>query len=217
MRKIFLISFLMIFTVSFSQKKIVKKREINADEINIYTQGLDNIVLENSNSGFLETYLYTENYNDQFVYIEEANNEANVKFDFEGSETREVIFRKFITKRLQRANAVIKIPKGKTIYIFGENVDIESKNINNELAIYIENGIVKLNEVKAKTTIKLYSGNVHAFINRISINANSNSGKIKIDDILYQKRFQSLKRLSTKKLAIETIKANIFITTKKTQ
>lgn len=204
----------MIFTVSFSQKKIVKKREINADEINIYTQGLDNIVLENSNSEFLETYLYTENYNDQFVYIEEVNNEANVKFNFEGSETREVIFRKFITKRLQRTNAVIKIPRGKTIYIFGENVDIDSKSINNDLAIYIENGIVKLNEVKAQTTIKLYSGNVYASINKTSINVNSKNGKIQIDDVLYRKKIESKRMPSAKKLAIETIKANIFITTK---
>ena len=185
MKKIFLISFLMIFTVSFSQKKFVKKVQTNADEINIYTQGLDNVILENSNSNIIEVFLYTESYNDQFVYIEDFNNEINVKFDFEGTETREVIFRKFITKRLQRANAVIKVPKEKKVFVFGENVDVESKSINNSLAIYIENGIVKLNQIKANAILKLYAGNVYASANKTNVTLNSNIGRIKIDDVFY--------------------------------
>ena len=113
MKKIFFISLLFFVNVIFSQKKNVKKIQTKANEINIYTEGLDNIILENSNSGFLEVHLYAESYNEQFIFTEELNNELNIKFDFDGNETREVIFRKFITKRLQRANAIIKIPEEK--------------------------------------------------------------------------------------------------------
>ncbi len=214
MKKNFLILFLFVVSINFSQKKISKKFKTTASEIYIYTTGLDDIVLENSNSKFIEVFLYAENYDSQLIKIENNNNEANIKFAFEGAETREVIFRKYITKRLQRANAIVKIPKGKKVFVFGENVDIESKSVKNDLAIFIDNGIVKLNKIKAKTTLKLYSGNVYAKVNKVNLEIKSNDGKIMVNDNYYQK-IHSHKLLENKNgLNIKTIKANIFLTSK---
>ena len=213
MRKFFLFILLTSQTLCFSQKKVLKKLQTNADEINIYTKGLDNIILENSSTGFLEIALQAESYDDQLIKIEQQPSKINVKFDFEGTQTREVIFRKFITKRLQRASAIVKIPKGKKVYIFGENVDIESVNFNNDLAIYIDNGIVKLNTIQANVILKLYSGNVYAKVKNTNIEVISNTGKIEIDDILYEKKYQKVKENDLKKISITSIKANIFLTT----
>lgn len=213
MRKFFLFIFITFQTLCFSQKKVLKKLQTNADEINIYTKGLDNIILENSTTGFLEVALQAESYDDQLIKIEQQPKKINVGFDFEGTETREVIFRKFITKRLQRASAIVKIPKNKKVYIFGENVDIESVNYNNDLAIYIDNGIVKLNTVESNVILKLYSGNVYAKVKSTNIDVISNTGKIEIDDVLYQKKYNKVIESNLKEVSITSIKANIFLTT----
>ena len=198
----------------FSQKKVSKIFQTTSNEINIYTAGLDNLVLENSTSDFVEVYLVAESYDSQLIKIEDKNKQVNIKFDFEGTETREVIFRKYITKRLQRANAVVKVPKGKKVFIFGENIDIESKNHQNELAIYIENGIVKLNKIGANTILKLYSGNVYAAAKNINIYVKSSLGKIEVDDKIYKKEFIQNFENHQHKLKIITSKGNVFLKTK---
>ncbi|APZ45983.1 hypothetical protein BW723_06605 [Polaribacter reichenbachii] len=207
----FVLFFLINSVVLFAQKKVSKQFQTLANEVNIYTAGLDNLVVENSDSDFIEVYLYAESYDDQLIKVDENSKEVNVKFAFEGTQTREVIFRKFITKRLQRANVIVKIPKGKKVFVFGENVDLESKNLKNELAIYIENGIVKLNKIQANTILKLYSGNVYASVNNTNLDLVSKKGKIKIDDIFYKEKYKKDLENSNKKLSTNSIKANIYL------
>ena len=206
--------FLLISTINFSQKKISKQFITSAIEINIYTAGLDNLVLENSNSDFVEVLLIAENYDEQLIKIENNAKESKIAFAFEGTETREVSFRKYITKRLQRANATVKIPKGKKVFVFGENVDIDSKDLKSDIAIYIENGIVKLNKIKSKTTLKLYSGNVYAKVNKVNLDIKSNEGKIMVNDNFYQKTHLHKLLENKNDLNIKTIKANIILTSK---
>lgn len=213
MRVCFTSIFLLISITFFSQKKISKTFETNSKEVNIYTAGLDNLVIEDSNSEFVEVYLFAESYDEQIIKVENSSKTVNIKFNFEGTQTREVIFRKFITKRLQRANAVVKIPKNKRVYVFGENVDIESKNIKNKMAIYIENGIVKLNTIKADVNLKLYSGNVFASIKYTNLKLSTKNGKIEIDDVLRKNEVQQTPKYSEHTLTISTIKGNIFLAT----
>ena len=208
----FVLFFLINSVVLFAQKKVSKQFQTLANEVNVYTAGLDNLVIENSNSEFVEVYLYAESYDNQLIKIEEDTKEVNIKFAFEGAETREVIFRKFITKRLQRANAIVKVPKGKKVFVFGENIDLESKNFTDDLAIYIENGIVKLNKINANTTLNLYSGNVYASIKNSNIDVNSGTGEIKVDSIFYRKKYQKVSLKNKNDFKVLTIKANIFLT-----
>ncbi|MFK8061154.1 MAG: hypothetical protein AB8B78_13830 [Polaribacter sp.] len=211
MKNFFLTFFLISSFMGFTQKKVIKKIETAAKEINIYTAGLDNIILENSETNFLEVTLVAESYDNQIIKLENNKNFVDIKFELEGVEIREVVFRKFITKRLQRATAIVKIPLGKTIIVFGENVDIESKSLKNDLAIYIENGIVKLNKIKANTILKLYSGNVYASIKKTNIDVSSKDGKIKVDTILHQKKYLNKNIEFKKELKITSLRANIFL------
>lgn len=212
MKKLLFLAFLLISIVGLSQKKIVKKFETETKEIHIYTAGLDDVVLENSSTNFIEIDLVAESYDHQTIEIKEDKTEVNVNFYFEGTETREVIFRKFITKRLQRASAIVKIPKGKKVTVFGENIDIQAKDLRNELSIYIDNGIVKLNQIQAETNLKLYSGNVYASTKNTNLVIKSNKGKIKVDDKYYQTKHQFNLKKNIKKLKITSIKANIYLT-----
>lgn len=213
MKKTLILICVCFSTAIFSQKKVMKSLQTNASEINIYTKGLDNIILENSPNDFLEVILEAKSYDEQLIKIDAKANKVAIGFDFEGTETREVIFRKFITKRLQRATAIIKIPKGKKVYVFGENVDIESKSLQNDLAVYLDNGIVKLNTVKANLILKLYSGNVYANLINRNYKVFSKSGKIIVDGAQKEKEYAKVINTSQEETTINSLKANIFLTT----
>ena len=213
MKKSIRIIFLLLSFSGFSQKKILKKVELNTDVVVIYSAGLDDLVLKNSESNSVEVVLLAESYDDQIIKINESKSELNINFYFEGTETREVIFRKFITKRLQRANAVISIPKNKKVVVYGENVDVESKNLENNLGIFIDNGIIKLNSPQKNTDVKLYAGNVFLNDKSAQIDIKSNLGNIKVDEILHEKNYERKVNTINKLITIQSIKANIFLTT----
>ena len=213
MKNTFLLLLISLTTVMFSQKKVMKKLQTNAAEITVYTKGLDNIILENSSTEFIEVILEAKSYDEQLIKITADDKTVAINFDFEGTETREVIFRKFITKRLQRATAIVKIPKGKKVYIFGENVDVESKSLQNDLAVYLDNGIVKLNTVKANLILKLYSGNVYANLINTNYKVFSKSGKIMVDGVQKEKEYAKVVNTSQEETTINSLKANIFLTT----
>ncbi|SDS45372.1 hypothetical protein SAMN05216503_3109 [Polaribacter sp. KT25b] len=217
MKYIYLVSFLFFSTIVFSQKKVIKKFETNLQEVEISTIGLDNFVLENSPSGFIEIILFAENPNEKHILFKEENNVIQLEFIIEELQSEETIFRKFITKRLQRASVVVKIPKGKKVTIFGENINIESKNYQGDLAVFIDEGIVKFNEVKANTSVKLYEGNIYATLKNTNINVTSNTGKIQIDNILHEKRYQKESEKNQKNFTVTSLKANIYLTTQKPQ
>jgi len=210
--KIKLIIFFLFATfLSFSQKKVIKRFELQSNTIAINTNELDNLSIENSNSNFVEVILLAKSYDNQLIKIKENEAETAIGFYLEGTETREVIFRKFITKRLQRAEAIIKLPKNIEIFIHGENVDIQSKNCKNKLSIYIDNGIVTLNTIQKNTIVKLYAGNVFASLKNINIDINSNLGKIESNGVLYKKNHQKKVTSSTISFSVETIKGNVFL------
>ena len=54
----------------------MKKLQTNAAEITVYTKGLDNIILENSFTEFIEVVLEAKSYDEQvliFLFTFEAN------------------------------------------------------------------------------------------------------------------------------------------------
>lgn len=217
MNKTIIISLLFFSTLVFAQKKVIKKIESNLQEIEISTVGLDSFVLENSSSNFIEIILFAENVNEQHIVFNEVNNVIKLEFLIAEIINEETIFRKFITERLQRASAIVKIPREKKVVIFGENINIESKDFKGNLDIYIDEGIVKLNQIQANTTLNLYEGTIYATLAKTNINVTSNNGKIIVDAVLVEKSYQKKEEKNQKEFTIKSLKANIYLTTKKTQ
>jgi hypothetical protein len=213
MKKQLLFLFLMCSTLFFSQKKVAKDLETFQKEIEISTVGLDDFVIENSNSKFVEVILFAENMHEQEIIISEENNKVSIQFQLDSLIIEETVFRKFITKRLQRAYAIVKIPKGKNLTIYGENHSIESKNFWGDLTIYIEKGIVKLNTIQSNTVVKMYAGTIYATAKNKNITLHSNIGNITVDNVIYQKDFQKIISDTSQLLSINTIKGIIFIST----
>ena len=208
------ILFCLFSIVVLSQKKVVKKFQITATEIEISTLGLDDFVIENSESNFVEVYLFAENSGKQHIIYNEAYNLVKVQFNIPNNKLEEKVFRKFITERLHRASAIIKVPKNKVITIYGDEINVESKNYEGDLNFFIEKGILKLHKVFANLVVKMYAGNLYASLKKANISVVSKTGKIKINNIFVKKKYQKKDNESNIEVSINSLKANIFLTTK---
>jgi hypothetical protein len=110
--KIQLIALLLISSFIFSQEKLIKTREVQFNEIEINSDGLDDLVIENSSDNQITITLLDEQPNTHTVFFDdETNGVLKVDFKLNFDVYKEQVFRKYITKRLQRARAIIKIPK----------------------------------------------------------------------------------------------------------
>jgi hypothetical protein len=204
--------FFLMSSDAFSQKKIIKKLTTNTKEIAIFTKGLDDLVLENSTSKFIEILLYAEDTNKQHIVIEEKSTKTEIKFKIPVFKSEDAVFRKFITKRLKRASVTIKIPKNKEVSIFGEHINIASKSYNGNLNVLIEKGIVKLDTIQQNLVLKMYEGNLFGVLKKSNLTIASKIGKIKIDAVFYKKKYKENRTDTSKEIAITTLKGNIFLT-----
>ena len=204
--------FFLMSSGAFSQKKIIKKFTTNTKEIAIFTKGLDDLVLENSTSEFIEILLYAEDPNKQHIVIEEKSTKTDIKFKIPVFKSEDAVFRKYITKRLKRASVTIKIPKNKEVSIFGEHINISSKSYNGNLNVLIEKGIVKLDTIQQNLVLKMYEGNLFGVLKKSNLTIASKIGKIKIDAVFYKKKYKENTTDTGKEIAITTLKANIFLT-----
>ncbi len=182
--------FFLMSSGAFSQKKIIKKLTTNTKEIAIFTKGLDDLVLENSTSEFIEILLYAEDPNKQHIVIEEKSTKTDIKFKIPVFKSEDAVFRKYITKRLKRASVTIKIPKNKEVSIFGEHINISSKSYNGNLNVLIEKGIVKLDTIQQNLVLKMYEGNLFGVLKKSNLTIASKIGKIKIDAVFYKKKYK---------------------------
>ena len=204
--------FFLMSSGAFSQKKIIKKLTTNTKEIAIFTKGLDDLVLENSTSKFIEILLYAEDTNKQHIVIEEKSTKTEIKFKIPVFKSEDAVFRKFITKRLKRASVTIKIPKNKEVSIFGEHINISSKSYNGNLTVLIEKGIVKLDTIQQNAVLKMYEGNLFGVLKQSNLTITSKIGKIKIDTVFYKKKYEENRMDTGKEISITTLKGNIFLT-----
>lgn len=199
----------------FSQKIAFKTIESSAINIEINSMGLDDLVIENSKSNTLEIELYSDDAENHHIVVEEKYDRLYISFEAKEFQEPAAPVMKPITERLKRANAVLKIPVGRYLAVFGLNNNISATNFKGDISISIENGIVKLGEIQQNVAVKLYAGNVFASVEKSNITINSSLGKIKIDDKLYNKKVSLKNESFVKSLLINTIKANVFLSTNK--
>ncbi|WP_428740990.1 hypothetical protein [Tenacibaculum sp.] len=189
----------------------MQKRSLLKEELEIVTYGLDDIVIENSENDELEVVLYDENPNTHNILFKEEENVLKIEFELNFSPIQEGVFRKYITKRLQRASVHIKIPKNKKVTLHGKTIGVTSKSYQGELNIYIERGNIQLNTILDNTVVHLFQGNVFARIANIGLNLSTNKGSIMINSEKKVSPFIKTEPSSPKLLTISSIHANINI------
>ncbi|MDN3620614.1 hypothetical protein QWY81_14205 [Polaribacter undariae] len=193
---------------------MIKKFETQLKEIEISTLGLDDVLIENTDANFIEIFLTAENIAEQHIIYKEEFNTLKIQFEIPESLPADKVFRKFITERLQRASVVLKIPSNKAVTFFGDEINIEAKSYKGDLNIFIEKGILKLHTIFANLEVRMYAGSLYAVLNNTNINVVSKAGKLNINDVLVDKTYQKRVEKSDKKVLVNSIKANIFLTTK---
>ncbi len=205
------IFFLSIISVGFSQQKIVKQVFSVSEEIEINTLGLDTITIITSDDNQTEVSLFNENANSEDLIINSSNKTLHIDFKKPFIVKKDGVFRKFITKRLNRSYAIVKIPKNKMITIFGRNINIISKSYQGNIVIFIDKGDLHLNTIQGKTSVHLFQGTVHAIISKTNININTKNGTIMMKGKKQASPFRVAIKNVSKKLVVNSINAHVFI------
>ncbi len=209
--KMFFCVFWMQLNVSlYCQSSIVKEFTTNKKEIELDTQGLDEIKIVNSETGEIKIKLFNESVS--FFTIVTNDMEKSLKISFEqilneGS----TIFRKYITKRLNRVSAVINIPKDKIVSIFGTHIDIVSKDYKGDLNIYIDKGFINLQTIQKNVILKLFQGNIYCKAINYNIDISTKNGIIKVKEKQEASPYKKRNSSSKNKFSVLSIHANIFI------
>ncbi len=210
MKKKVLLFFLLLINATFSQEVLIKTIEVNTNELELDAFGLDEIKIVNSTSNNIEITLLDENPNTHTITTKQEFGVFKIGFELAFIE-ESTVFRKFITKRLNRASVLIKVPKNKTITVHGEHVDVISKSYQGNLKIYIDKGLVNLHKVQANVDITLFQGNVFAELTNSNIDLLSRNGTIKVNTIFFKKSYQKVLKNSLKYFKVNSIKANVSL------
>ena len=208
--------FLLTNLFLFSQEKLIITRDVQFSEIEIISDGLDDIVIENATDNQITIMLLDENPNTHTIFFDDdSNGNLKVGFKLNFNTYQEPVFRKYITTRLQRARAIVKIPMDKNVTIHGKTIGVISNSYQGNLKIYIDKGNVRFNVVNGNTLVSLFLGNVYAqLLKKTNINIETNNGEIHIN----KKRVKNhLYKVTDKKavynLNIRSVNANVFLIT----
>jgi len=205
------ILFVSFFSVAFSQQKMVKQVFLTSNEIEISALGLDTLTILTSESNQVEVSLFNENVNSEDLEISNSSERLKITFKQPFIPNEKGVFRKFITKRLHRSYAVVKIPKNKNITIFGRNIDIVSKSYRGNLQIFIDKGVVKLHQLQGNTEIHLFQGTIVASVKNTNINIKTTHGTILFDGEKHSSPFVKTVKNASKKFVVNSINANVSL------
>ncbi|WP_299162523.1 hypothetical protein [uncultured Tenacibaculum sp.] len=192
----------------------MEKRSIQSEIIEIITNGLDDLVIENSINDELEIILLDENPNTHAILFTEKKEVLEVGFKLNFKSIHKEVFRKYITKRIERARAVIKVPKNKKLIVHGKAIGITSKSYKGDLSIFIEKGNIKLNKVLGNTQVTLFLGNVYAQLNKnTSLNIETTKGEIVLNTRRIDNQYYKKKEISSFNFKVKSINANVILIT----
>lgn len=212
MKKNVFLLFALSVQVLFCQEKIIQKRIMLAHELEVITYGLDDIVIENSEDDKLEVFLLDENPHAHNILFKKEGEVLTITFELHISTLKNEVFRKYITRRLERARVIIKVPKNKHISVHGETIGVNSKSYAGDLSIYIERGNIQLNTIVGNTSVHLFQGNVFAQTTlRSKLSLTTNKGAILINDEKKASPFLKENSSAPNTLTINSIHANINI------
>lgn len=199
----------------FSQQKQLFSSDVKLNSIQFVTNNLDDITIENSKTEKLEIIL--ENDNSFPIRIETKKTNETIVFSFQKEESSGLepkVFRKYITKRLDRARVIVKIPVGKETTVFGQTVGVLSRSYAGNLSIYIDKGNVKLGKVKGDVSVNLFLGNVYAEVNDTNLKLKTVHGVIEIDKKNKETILVESSVSNKFNLSVKSIHANIYLTKK---
>jgi len=210
-----LLSCILILTISscFAQQKIVKTVESDAPYVEIKTDGIDNLVIEESESDQLEMIISDA---DGLGVLEDFScNDYNcvlsikTQLKIDNPNTNKI--NQFPIPPPSNVSAVVKIPKSKKVTVFGEMIDIQTEGYDGILRILIDKGNVRIKGVKGITEVDLFAGTVFAAVDQNALDIKTRKGRITLNQELQKSPFRK-KTKKAHKLVVKSINANVVLT-----
>lgn len=210
-----LLSCILILTISscFAQQKIIKTVESDAPYVEIKTDGIDNLVIEESESDQLEMIISDA---DGLGVLEDFScNDYNcvlsikTQLKIDNPNTNKI--NQFPIPPPSNVSAVVKIPKSKKVTVFGEMIDIQTEGYDGILRILIDKGNVRIKGVKGITEVDLFAGTVFAAVDQNALDIKTRKGRIMLNQELQKSPFRK-KIKKAHKLVVKSINANVVLT-----
>lgn len=213
--KLFSFLLLLMTTVLFSQQKQLFSDDLKFERLQILTDNLDDLIIENSSDEKLEIVLENDNSFPINIKTKTIDKELIVSFEKESEiDFNSSVFRKYITKRLERARVLVKVPVEKNITVIGKNVGVVSRGYQGNVSIYIDKGNVKLGHVKGKTSVHLFLGNVYAHVDKTNIRVKTTNGILQVNNKVVENDFVESNLKNIFSFSVNSINANIYLTKK---
>ncbi len=213
MKKHILISFLFVGLLLQAQQKIVKTIESDAPYVEVKTEGIDNLIIEESETNELEMIILDA---DGLGFIEsfscnDYNCVLSIKTELKGTDDINNKINQFPLAPPTNVSAIIKIPKNKKVTIFGETIDIQTSGYDGILRILIDKGNVRIEGIKGITEVTLFTGTVFATVDDSSLDIKTRKGKISLNEEIVKSPYRK-KEKKKKRLVVKSVNANVVLT-----
>ena len=213
MKKVFLVFFLTLSMHLLAQQKIIKTVESDSPYVEIKTDGIDNLVIQESDSDELEMIILDA---DGLGVIEsfscnDFNCVLSIKTELKIANPQTNKINQFPLAPPSNVSAVVKIPKDKKVTVFGETIDIQTQGYEGILRILIDKGNVRIKGIKGITEIDLFAGTVFAAIQEHEVDIKTRKGTITLNDKIQKSPYKK-KHKKTHKLIVKSINANVVLT-----
>ena len=205
--------FFLFTIVSTAQQKIVRTIKSNAPYVEVKTDGIDNLVIEESDSGQLEMIISDVDglgVIDDFK-CNDYNCVLSIKTELKIDNPLTNKINQFPLAPPSNVSAIVKIPKNKKVTIYGETIDIQTKGYKGILRILIDKGNVRIQGIKGITEVELFTGTVFATIQKNALDIKTRKGKISLDEEVQKSPFRK-KIKKADKLVVRSINANVVLT-----
>ncbi len=203
-----------LFTVTLSaQQKIVRTVKSNAPYVEVKTDGIDNLVIEESDSDELEMIIYDADglgVIDDFT-CNDFNCVLSIKTELKIENPITNKINQFPLAPPSNVSAVVKIPKNKKVTVYGETIDVQTQGYEGILRILIDKGNVRIKGIKGITEVELFTGTVFAAVHQNALDIKTRKGRISLNEETQKSPYRKKKK-KAHKLVVRSINANVVLT-----
>lgn len=213
MKYFFSVLMFLSFFVGLSQQKIIKTIQSDAPFVEVKTEGIDNLVIQESETNELEMVILDADgmgVIDDFK-CNDFNCVLSIKTELKIDNPLTNKINQFPLAAPTNVSAIVKIPKNKKVTVFGETIDVQTRGYQGVLRILIDKGNVRIEGIKGITEVNLFAGTVFANINKNSLNIKTRKGTISLNDEVQKSPYKKKKK-KAHLLVVKSINANVVLT-----
>lgn len=214
-----LVIFLFLLSIAsktIAQQKFVKTFKVSATTIEIDTKGVDAIEFLTSDTEAITVELVGY---DAEIHHFNASTQAGllkITVDYAIALGYNTKTEKYCVVPPNNVTAVVHIPKGKQVRVFGDQLDISSSSFQGDLEIAITKGNIYLNLEHTSAIVRLFSGNVFALIGDRGLAIETRNGEITLDGATVQNPYNTPNGME-EQLKLISVHANVVLSTKNEQ